>query len=140
MARLSESWRSLKSVEIETLAGPWVTEAVVALTEMVVVAHQDDLVAILETATKRAGAEGVDSKFTDVRTDGQITKIEEEADLNEAPMVSVVAAELVEGLKAAMLAESMKVAMLAESMKLDRIARVVEEVHHETVGVTMGGR
>jgi hypothetical protein len=140
VALLSESWRSLKSVETETLAGQWVTVAVVALTEMVVVARQDDPVEILEIATKRVGVEEVDNKSTDERTDGQITKIEEaadpkievEADPNEAPTVSVVAAELAEGLK---------VAILPESMKAGRAVKVAEEVHHDTVvAARMGGR
>lgn len=131
MVQLSQSWRSLKSVEIETLAGLWVSE-VDDSTEMGAVGPQDDRAAILEIATKGAEpAEEVASKSTEERIDGQIMKIEEPPDPNVPLTVSaVVAAAVVDELKV----EVEEV----EDLMVDRAVKVVEELQG-TVAATMGG-
>jgi hypothetical protein len=133
-ARLSQSWRSLKSVEIETLAGLWVSEVDVS-TEMGAVGPQDDRVAILEIATKEAQpAEEVASKSTEERIDGQIMKIEEPPDPNVPLTVSAVVAAAV----AAVVDDLKLEAEEVEDLMVDRAVKVVEELQG-TVAATMGG-
>jgi hypothetical protein len=133
-ARLSQSWRSLKSVEIETLAGLWVSEVDVS-TEMGAVGPQDDRVAILEIATKEAEpAEEVASKSTEERIDGQIMKIEEPPDPNVPLTVSAVV------VAAAAVVDDLKLEVEeVEDLMVDRAVKVVEELQG-TVAATTGGK
>lgn len=133
VVQLSQSWRSLKSVEIETLAGLWVSE-VDDSTEMGAVGPQDDRAAILEIAPTKGAepAEEVASKSTEERIGGQIMKIEEPPDPNVPLTVSAVV------VAAAVVDDSKVEVEEVEDLIVDRAVKVVEELQG-TVAATMGG-
>jgi hypothetical protein len=126
---LLASCRSLKSVEIETLAAPWATEVAVGLTVMGVVVPQHEPAAVMEVATKAAAEAGL--KSFEEKIGGRIMRIEEGPEPNVALPVSEGVVPVVDALKAA---------VVVVDTRMDLTVKTVEAIRGKLVAMMDGSQ